>query len=123
MCPTLSISRWIFLLCLPVVISLLFSFHAAHSSAQSLGLPCCHKVITQEVKTIQSCFEQKPRYHLNTTLNFPYKIEKLLVWAALTRTCRRAGVTMHTRLATVTNCIPGWWRWSSTMELGTNSTD
>ncbi|XP_023143514.1 C-C motif chemokine 4-like [Amphiprion ocellaris] len=55
----LSVSRWIFLLTLAVV--MVFSASQVDSFAPVVDLPCCRNVSARKIPRIKACFEQKPR--------------------------------------------------------------
>uniref|UniRef100_A0AAZ1XJK2 Chemokine interleukin-8-like domain-containing protein n=1 Tax=Oreochromis aureus TaxID=47969 RepID=A0AAZ1XJK2_OREAU len=56
----LSVSRWIFLLSLSVVM-----FFSASQADSVVGLSCCRNVSTRKIARIKWCYEQKPREGCN----------------------------------------------------------
>ncbi|XP_056221033.1 C-C motif chemokine 4-like [Seriola aureovittata] len=56
----LSVSRWIFLLTLAVVM-LLSATEAVDSTIPFVNLPCCAASGSTKIHRIKACYEQKPR--------------------------------------------------------------
>lgn len=53
------------------LLSLFVTSCAACSFTHSLGLTCCHKVITQEIKTIRRYIQRKKKKHIMSAGSTP----------------------------------------------------